>query len=69
LLLLRSGLALLALAPAELQETILLEQYRDWAGYEARRAPTIASAYHNLQLYRAQTGAGVLRGSRVGVTA
>ncbi len=37
---------------AELQETVLLEKYRDWAGYQARRAPTIASAYHNLQLYR-----------------
>jgi len=36
----------------ELQETILLEKYRDWAGYAARRAPTIESAFHNLRLYR-----------------
>jgi len=37
---------------AELQETLLFEQYRGWNGYAARRAPTIASAYHNLRLYR-----------------
>jgi glyoxylase-like metal-dependent hydrolase (beta-lactamase superfamily II) len=37
---------------AELQQTLLFEKYRDWAGYAQRRAPTIASAYHNLQLYR-----------------
>jgi glyoxylase-like metal-dependent hydrolase (beta-lactamase superfamily II) len=37
---------------AELQKTILMEKYRNWSGYAQRRAPTIASAYHNLRLYR-----------------
>src|SRR5262245_5802300 len=37
---------------AELQQTITLEKYRDWAGYAARRAPTIESAFNNLRLYR-----------------
>jgi len=37
---------------AELQQTILLEKYKDWSGYAARRAPTIDSAYRNLQLYK-----------------
>jgi len=37
---------------AELQQTILLEKYKDWSGYVARRAPTIDSAYRNLQLYK-----------------
>ena len=36
----------------ELQKTIMLEKYKDWAGYLARRAPTIESAYNNLRLYR-----------------
>jgi hypothetical protein len=36
----------------ELQKTLLFEKYRNWNGYAQRRAPTIASAYHNLQLYR-----------------
>ena len=36
----------------ELQKTLLFEKYRDWNGYAQRRGPTIASAYHNLQLYR-----------------
>jgi glyoxylase-like metal-dependent hydrolase (beta-lactamase superfamily II) len=37
---------------SELQQTIMLEKYKDWAGYGARRAPTIESAYNNLRLYR-----------------
>jgi glyoxylase-like metal-dependent hydrolase (beta-lactamase superfamily II) len=37
---------------AELQQTIMLEKYKDWAGYMARRAPTIESAYNNLRMYR-----------------
>jgi len=37
---------------AELQQSILLEKYKDWAGYAARRAPTIESAYNNLRMYR-----------------
>ena len=37
---------------AELQQTITLDKYRDWAGYAARRAPTIESAFNNLRLYR-----------------
>ncbi len=36
----------------ELQQTLLFEKYKDWAGYVARRAPTIESAYNNLRLYR-----------------
>ena len=36
----------------ELQQSILLEKYKDWNGYAARRAPTIDSAYRNLQLYK-----------------
>ena len=39
-------------ALAELQQTILLEKYKDWNGYAVRRAPTIDSAYRNLQLYK-----------------
>jgi glyoxylase-like metal-dependent hydrolase (beta-lactamase superfamily II) len=37
---------------AELQRSILLEKYKDWSGYAARRGPTIESAYNNLRLYR-----------------
>jgi glyoxylase-like metal-dependent hydrolase (beta-lactamase superfamily II) len=37
---------------AELQQSLLLEKYKDWSGYAARRAPTIDSAYRNLQLYK-----------------
>jgi hypothetical protein len=37
---------------AELQKTLLFEKYKDWSGYVARRAPTIESAYRNLQLYK-----------------
>ena len=37
---------------AELQQTLLFEKYKDWNGYAQRRAPTIASAYNNLRLYR-----------------
>jgi len=37
---------------AELQQTLMFEKYKDWSGYAARRAPTIESAYRNLQLYR-----------------
>jgi hypothetical protein len=28
------------------------EKYKDWNGYEQRRAPTIESAYNNLKIYR-----------------
>ena len=37
---------------AELQRTILLENYKDWAGYDQRRALNIEAAYNNLRLYR-----------------
>ena len=37
---------------AELQKTLLFEKYKDWSGYEQRRAPTIESAYNNLKIYR-----------------
>jgi hypothetical protein len=36
----------------ELQQSIMLEKYKDWAGYVARRAPTIESAFNNLRMYR-----------------
>jgi glyoxylase-like metal-dependent hydrolase (beta-lactamase superfamily II) len=36
----------------ELQQSLMFEKYKDWAGYLARRAPTIESAYNNLRLYR-----------------
>lgn len=36
----------------ELQDTLLFEKYKDWSGYAARRAPTIDSAYRNLQIYK-----------------
>jgi len=35
----------------ELQQSLLFEKYKDWNGYAVRRAPTIDSAYRNLQLY------------------
>ena len=37
---------------AELQQSLMFEKYKDWSGYMARRAPTIDSAYRNLQLYK-----------------
>lgn len=37
---------------AELQRTIALEKYRDWLGYDQRRAKNIEAAYNNLRLYR-----------------
>ena len=37
---------------AELQQSLMFEKYKDWSGYAARRAPTIDSAYRNLQLYK-----------------
>ena len=37
---------------AELQKALMMERYKDWSGYAARRAPTIESAYRNLQLYK-----------------
>jgi glyoxylase-like metal-dependent hydrolase (beta-lactamase superfamily II) len=37
---------------AELQQTLMFEKYKDWNGYAARRAPTIDSAYRNLQMYK-----------------
>jgi len=36
----------------ELQKTITLEKYRDWAYYERLRASNIAAAYTNLRLFR-----------------
>jgi glyoxylase-like metal-dependent hydrolase (beta-lactamase superfamily II) len=36
----------------ELQQSLLFEKYKDWNGYAVRRAPTIDSAYRNLQLYK-----------------
>jgi hypothetical protein len=37
---------------AELQETIMLEKYKSWLGYEERRLLNIEAAYNNLRLYR-----------------
>jgi glyoxylase-like metal-dependent hydrolase (beta-lactamase superfamily II) len=37
---------------SELQQTIRLEKYRGWDGYEQRRALNIEAAYNNLRLYR-----------------
>jgi hypothetical protein len=37
---------------AELKETVLLEDYRDWANYERLRRNNVEAAYENLQLYR-----------------
>ena len=36
----------------DLQKSLLLEKYKDWNGYAARRAATIDSAYRNLQMYK-----------------
>ena len=36
----------------ELQKTITLEKYQDWAYYERLRASNIAAAYTNLRLFR-----------------
>ena len=36
----------------ELQQSLMFEKYKDWSGYAVRRAPTIDSAYRNLQLYK-----------------
>jgi glyoxylase-like metal-dependent hydrolase (beta-lactamase superfamily II) len=36
----------------EMQQTLMFEKYKDWAGYANRRAPTIESAYNNLRIYR-----------------
>jgi glyoxylase-like metal-dependent hydrolase (beta-lactamase superfamily II) len=36
----------------ELKDTVLLENYKDWANYERLRANNIEAAYHNLMLYR-----------------
>ena len=36
----------------ELEKTILLEKYRDWAQYERLRVYNIRSAYQNLKVYR-----------------
>jgi hypothetical protein len=36
----------------ELQQSLMFEEYKNWSGYAARRAPTIESAYNNLKLYR-----------------
>jgi hypothetical protein len=37
---------------AELQQTLLFEKYKDWNCYAVRRAPTIDSAYRNLQMFK-----------------
>jgi glyoxylase-like metal-dependent hydrolase (beta-lactamase superfamily II) len=37
---------------AELQNTITLDKYREWLGYEERRRLNIEAAYNNLRLYR-----------------
>ena len=37
---------------AELQDTLMLEKYNGWAGYEQRRRLNIEAAYNNLRLYR-----------------
>ena len=36
----------------ELKETVLLEEYKDWANYERLRRNNVEAAYHNLMLYR-----------------
>lgn len=36
----------------ELEKTVLLEQYKDWAQYDRLRVYNIRSAYENLKLYR-----------------
>lgn len=36
----------------ELQRTVMLEKYRDWAQYDRLRAANIRAAYDNLRLYR-----------------
>ena len=36
----------------ELKETVLLEDYKEWANYERLRRDNIEAAYHNLMLYR-----------------
>ena len=36
----------------ELQKTITLEKYKDWAYYERLRPANIAAAYANLKLHR-----------------
>ncbi|HLF13049.1 MAG TPA: MBL fold metallo-hydrolase [Gammaproteobacteria bacterium] len=37
---------------AELKETVLLEDYKDWVNYERLRPNNIEAAYNNLKLYR-----------------
>ena len=37
---------------AELQNTITLDKYKGWRGYDERRALNIEAAYNNLRLYR-----------------
>jgi glyoxylase-like metal-dependent hydrolase (beta-lactamase superfamily II) len=37
---------------AELQQSLTMEKYKDWSGYQQRRIPTIESAYNNLKMYR-----------------
>ena len=36
----------------ELEKTILLEKYKDWAQYDRLRVYNIRSAYQNLNTYR-----------------
>ena len=36
----------------EMEKTILLEKYKDWAQYDRLRTYNIRSAYQNLTMYR-----------------
>jgi hypothetical protein len=36
----------------EMEKTILLEKYKDWAQYDRLRVYNIRSAYQNLTIYR-----------------
>jgi len=42
----------LAKSLQELQQTITLSKYKEWAYYDRLRASNIAAAYNNLKLYR-----------------
>ncbi|HZZ58705.1 MAG TPA: MBL fold metallo-hydrolase [Opitutaceae bacterium] len=36
----------------ELRRTLMLEKYKDWAGYDQRRVMNIEAAYQNLSIYK-----------------
>ncbi len=36
----------------EMRRTLMLEKYKDWAGYDQRRVMNIEAAYHNLSIYK-----------------